>query len=204
MIERQPDFEDDKIRAWMFGPKDRKPEKSKGDPTMLSVDVEREEIFESRIYRFQASPEVLLYLIDHVMSRQPELEIPQEDVIPFARELMQDTAFKFLAKRRKEDGLVSSLLVAVSSDDRSLLSRQEWVEEGEYRQAVQEFETSFLPAGVLTAPLVTTLEEWRRYSQEGPFSRSYPIRRDSDDPVTYDDQTGGADNADPMAALVVS
>ena len=48
--------------------------------------------------------------------------------------------------------------------------RQERVGEDEYRQAVREFETSFLPEGILAAPLVVPLEEWRRYSQEDPFS----------------------------------
>ena len=86
-----------------------------------------------------------------------------------ATELMEDATFKFLAKRRKEDGLISSLLVAVRSGDRCLLSRQEWVEVAEYRQKVQDFETGFLPEGVLAPPLVVTLEEWRRYSEEGPF-----------------------------------
>lgn len=40
---------------------------------------------------------------------------------------MEGVTFKFLAKRRKEEGLISSLLVA------------------EYRQKVQEFEAGFLP-----------------------------------------------------------
>lgn len=170
MVEREPDFEDERIRAWTAGPEGRGAEEFKEDPTVLSLDAEHEEIFESRTYRFQAGPETLLYLIRLVTSRQPDLGLSREEIMRDARRLMQDTAFKFLAKRRKQDGLITSLLVAVTTGDRSLLLRQEWVEEDDYRQAVQEFEESSLSKGILTEPLVTTLEEWRRYSQQGPFS----------------------------------
>lgn len=170
MIERKPNFEDDKIRAWAAGPKDRELEKSQEDPTVMSLDVEREEIFESRTYRFRSGPETLFYLMELVTSRHFELGLSPEEVMQAAAELMEDTTFKFLAKRSKEDGLICSLLVAVGSNDRSLLLRQERVGEDGYRQAVQEFEASFLSEGILTEPLVTTLEEWQRYSQEGSFS----------------------------------
>lgn len=116
--------------------------------------------------------------MDLVISRQYELGLSPEEVVQAATELMEGITFKFLAKRRKEDGLVSSLLVAVRSGDRCLLSRQEWVEVAEYRQKVQEFEASFLPEGVLAPPLVVTLEEWRRYSQEGPFSEEVLSRQE--------------------------
>jgi len=128
MIERKPDFEDEKIRAWAAGPKDRELEKSEGDPTVMSLDVEHEEIFESRTYRFRGSSETLFYLMGLVTSRHFELGLSPGEVMQ-AAELMEDTTFKFLAKRSKEDSLISSLLVAVGSNDRSLLLRQEWVEE---------------------------------------------------------------------------
>jgi hypothetical protein len=170
MTERKPDFEDEKIRVWAPGPQDQERGEFKEDPTMMCLDVEHEEVFESRTYRFHASPEALQYLIGHIISQQPELRFYPEAVLQVTTKLLEDTTFKFLAKRRKEDGLITSLLIVVSDDDRCLLSRQERVEESEYRQAGHEFETCFLPPGVLTAPLIVTLEEWRRYSQEGPFS----------------------------------
>jgi len=169
MIERGPGFENDKIRAWKFKPEDQQVGETGRDPTMLSLDVEREEIFESRTYRFRRAPEALGYAMDLVTSRHYELGLSPEEVMQAATELMEGITFKFLAKRREEDGLISSLLVAVRSGDRCLLSRQEWVEVAEYRQKVQDFEAGSLPEGVLSPPLVVTLGEWRRYSQEGPF-----------------------------------
>ncbi len=170
-IERGPDFENDKIRTWKFGPEDQEGEEIGRDPTMLSLDVEREEIFESRTYRFRRGLEALGYVMGLVTSRQYELGFSPEEVMQAAAELMEGITFKFLAKRRREDGLVSSRLVAVRGGDRCLLSRQEWVEVAEYRQKVQAFEASFLPEGVLAPLLVVTLEEWQRHSQEGPFSQ---------------------------------
>ena len=174
MVERKLDFEDDKIRAWTFGSGEQELEKPWRDPTVMCVDVEREEVFESRIYRLRTSPEVLLYLVDLVTTREPESVPSPGAVVRFAVEMIDDTTFRFFAKRSREDGLISSLLVAVGGDDRCVLLQQEQVGEDEYRQAVQDFETSYLPEGTLTAPRVTTLEEWRRYSQEKPFSEEQP------------------------------
>ena len=58
-IERGPDFENDKIRTWKFGPEDQQVEEIGRDQTMQSLDVELEEIFESRTYRFRRAPEAL-------------------------------------------------------------------------------------------------------------------------------------------------
>ena len=172
-IERGPDFENDKIRAWKFGAEDREAEEIGRDPTRLSLDVEREEFFESRAYRFQPGPEALRLLVDQIASFRPGRrgELDGDEVVQTAAEVMEETSFKFLAKRRKEDGFVSFLLVVVTGGTRSLLARQEWCEETDYRQAVQEFETGFLPQGLLAPPLVVTVEEWRRYYQEGHFRR---------------------------------
>ena len=177
-IERGPDFENDKIRTWKFGPEDQEVEEVGRDPTMLSLDVEREEIFESRTYRFRPGLEALAYLTDLVASQQHALQLSPEEVMQGVGEMMEGITLKFLAKRRKEDGLVSSLLVAVRSGDRCLLSRQEWVEVADYRQKVQDFEAGFLPEGVLAPPLVVTLEEWRRYAHESPFSGTRPNARE--------------------------
>lgn len=138
MIEREPDFEDDKIRAWTFGEQPPEAEKFEGNPTTLSLDMEKEEIFESRTYRFRPGPEALAYFVDLVSSQKHQMELSPEEILQAARELMADITLKFLAKRRKENGLISSLLVAVRGNDRCLLSRQEWVEESEYLQKVQD------------------------------------------------------------------
>lgn len=174
MMEREPDFEDDKIRAWTASPEDQRLEEIGRDPTMLSLDMEKEEVFESRTYRFRPGPEALAYFVDLVSSQKHQLELSSGEILQAARELMAGITLKFLAKRRKEDGLIDSLLIAVKGNDRCLLSRQEWVEESEYLQKVQDFETGFLPGGVLSPPLVVAPEEWQRYSQEGPFSEAIP------------------------------
>ena len=171
MVEAEPSFEDDKMRTWTFGPGERAIQGIENDPTLMYVDVEREEVFESRTYRFRDSPEVFAFLVQTAAAQLTQAGAPTEAIIPFARELMVDTTYKFLAKRSKETGTITATLVAVGGGERCLLFRQENVDEDEYRQAVEGFETSYLPEGVLSPPLVTTLEEWRRYSDEGPFSQ---------------------------------
>jgi hypothetical protein len=173
MIEREPDFEDEKIRAWSAKPEDRK---VKRDPTLLPLDVEKEEIFESRVYHFRPSSTALFYLIELFASQHPEAKkLDPKEIASVATELMEEISFKFLAKRRKEDGAITSLLVVAASDRRSLLAHLDQVAESEYRQVVEIFEESFLTErGILAPPLVVTLEEWRRYSQKGPFTKERP------------------------------
>ena len=66
MIEREPDFEDDKIRAGT-----ERPEEEFGgvgrDPTMLGLDMERGEIYDIRTYRFRPGSEAMAYLADRVL-----------------------------------------------------------------------------------------------------------------------------------------
>ena len=174
MIEREPTFEDDNLRTWSFDARDREPSQFEGDPTLMYVDVDHEEIYESRTYRFQATPEVLDFLVDVAAARLAGTGARPTEIVPFARELLDDTTFKFLAKRSKEDGQITSMLVAVGGGTRSLILRQDQVQEDEYRQAVQAFETTYLPEGILDPPLVVTLEEWRRYAEGGPFAEERP------------------------------
>ena len=87
MIERRPDYEDEKMRAWTFGAADRRYEEFEGDPTVMRLEVEREEIFESRTYRFQPRPEVLLYLFDVATDLLSEQGVSDDEIIPFAVEL---------------------------------------------------------------------------------------------------------------------
>lgn len=121
MIEREPSFEDERIRTWTYSAERGEPETFEEDPTVMHLDVEREEIFESRIYRFRPDPEVLLYLIDQTTVSLSEQSPSPEEIVQFAKELMEDTTFKLLAKRNKPDGLVSSLLVAAGGGERFLL-----------------------------------------------------------------------------------
>lgn len=177
MVERRPDYEDERVRAWTFEPGEREPVRPEEDPTVMHLDVEREEVFESRTYRLQPSPETLQYLVELAASTLSDLAVSREQVVRFAAGLFHDTTFKFLSKRNKQDGLIDSLLVAAGGGDRCLLLRQDRVQEEEYRQAVLEFETDYLPEGVLAPPLVIALEDWQRYSRAGPFSEQLPTDR---------------------------
>ena len=174
MIERQPDYEDERIRVWKATPDGPSIEQSAEDPTVMRIDVEREEVFESRTYRFRPIPQAFLFVLDEAAAQLSAAGIsPEGKLVPFANELLHDTTFKFLAKRNKGDGLIDTMLVAIGGGDRSLLYRQERVTEEEYREAVHDFETGFLPEGVLADPLVTAREEWQNYAETGSLSEPH-------------------------------
>jgi len=67
-------------------------------------------------------------------------------------DMIEGTGIKFLAKQRKEDGRITHILVGISRRSRSLLDRQELVEEADYRKAVQEFEELPLSRAILSPP----------------------------------------------------
>jgi len=69
MKEREPNFEDDRIRAWVRQPKEENWEGLGQDSTVLSINEETEEIFESRTYRFRPTPEAYLLALDIVQAR---------------------------------------------------------------------------------------------------------------------------------------
>lgn len=125
---------------------------------MLSLDEDEEEILEYRTYQVLPNTKPSYYLINLEMLFQRrsigKLNLEPERVIELAVDLREGTTFRFLAKRRKKDGLVSSILTVVTDSDHYLLSRQEWAQEAEYRQGVREFETDILPVGSLSVPPV--------------------------------------------------
>lgn len=181
MKEREPDSENDKIRAWLI----RRPSEGRVEnehefegiekgPTVITIDEETEEIFESRAYHFKPCPETFSFHLGSLAKMMGEdlAKIPPEELVDHIMDMIEDTGTKFLAKRRKEDGRITYILVGISRDSRSLLDRQEWVEEADYRKAVQESEGPPLARAILSPPAVVALEEWRRYSEEGPLSRS--------------------------------
>lgn len=166
MLEREPDYEDPRIRAWTQSADDRDAEEYGRDPTIISLDMEKEEVYESRTYCLRLGLETLAYLTDLVAGRQSEMRMTPREVRDAVVELMGGITFKFLSKRRKEDGLISSKLVVVRGGDRALLLNHDWVGEEFYREGVRRFEEEFLPQGVLGQPLVVTLEQWRRFTKE--------------------------------------
>ena len=164
MLEREPDFEDEKIRLWKTDKDapDRPP--TEDDPTVLPVDMEKEEIFESRIYPALMHPTTVLYVAENVAN----LEEPPSLVEFFEkmRETMEDTCMKVLSKRNKEDGRINYIVIVVGGSVRGLVERGELPDEQSYRTMVAELEEAFVVKGIVGEPSVTTPEEWRRYEQE--------------------------------------
>ncbi len=181
MKEREPDFENEKIRASLIRPplegrveREHDLEGLEKDPTVITIDEETEEIFESRAYHFKPGPETFSFLLGSLAKMMGEdlVEIPPQELVDHVMDMIEGAGIKFLAKRRKEDGRITFILVGISRHSRSFLDRQELVEEADYRKAVQEFEELPLSRAILSPPAVVTLEEWRRYGEEGPLSRS--------------------------------
>jgi len=181
MKEREPDFENEKIRAWLIRPSLEGPEGKEHDleglekdSTVIAIDEETEEIFESRAYHFRPGPETFSFLLGSLAKTMGEdlAEIPLQELVDSVMDMIEDTGIKFLAKRRKEDGRITFILVGINRHSRSLLDRQELVEQAAYRRAVQEFEELPLSKAILSSPAVVTIEQWRRYAEEGPLSRS--------------------------------
>jgi len=181
MKEREPHFENEKIRAWLIRPslegpveKEQDFESLEKDPTVMTIDEEAEEIFESRAYHFGPGPETFSFLLGSLAKTMGEdlVEIPPEELVDYVMDMIEGAGIKFLAKRRKEDGRITFILVGISRHSRSLLDRQEFVEEADYRKAVQEFEELPLSKAILSSPAVVTIQEWRHYAEEGPLSRS--------------------------------
>jgi len=181
MKEHEPNFENEKIRAWLIRPSLEDPEGKEPDfeglekdPTVMTIDEEAEEIFESRAYHFRPSPETFSFLLGSLAKTMGEdlAQIPPGELVDHVMGMIEGTGIKFLAKRRKEDGRITFILAGRSRHSRSLLDRQELVEEANYRKAVQEFEELPLARAILSPPAVVILVECCRYAEEGPLSRS--------------------------------
>ncbi len=131
------------------------------DPTTLAVDFANEEIYESRVY--QVRPEALMLLAAEAISEHPDSD-PVE-VLVATEAPLREAAFRFMAKRDRQDGLLTYILVGVSAGRRDLLERQDKVGESLFRESVRAFEESIMQGGVVEAPAVVTLDEWRVYER---------------------------------------
>lgn len=152
--ERGPDFEDDKIRRWDEPP--GQPDEYEDDPSVLSVNAATEEIYESRSYALARGA------ARQLARSAAQFGIPFQTVVEFSEEM----SFKLFAKRRKEDGLLTYVLVFAGLGERHLLLREDRVSEERYRESVADFEASVLRSRLLQPPLVVTREEWREYEEE--------------------------------------
>ena len=176
MKEHGPDYEDEKIRITQVNrEKPPWPDLDK-DPTVIAIDEATEEVFESRVYRLKSDPEtfgaVLSMLWQRLRSRAGGIQL--DEAVDHAADVIDDTSVKFLAKRRKEDGRITYLLVGISPESRWIMDRRELIEETDYRKAVGEFEELPLFRTVLAEPVVLTYDEWRRYADEGVLPPEHP------------------------------
>jgi len=106
----------------------------KDDPSVLDINMELEEIYESRVYGLGRGA------LEMITGSAAEHDIPFRAVLGFG-----EMSFKYLAKRRKAVGLIIFILVFSGLGERHLLMREEWIPEGRYRDLVKEFEEDVLP-----------------------------------------------------------
>lgn len=171
---QRPNFEDDRITFWKHPPKGESADEIKEDPTSLSIDVDTEEVFESRVYPLQATQETAILVFRMARMALAEQNLSESDpdfkkVIERGDEMLANGEFKFLAKRRKADGRITHVLLFHSPGWRCLVGRTDWDTEKDYRSAVTRFEVGFLERGLVFEPTVATLEEWQRYAEKiGP------------------------------------
>jgi hypothetical protein len=172
MKEREPDFEDSKIRSWLRRPEEHDLENLDPAHTAITIDEETEEIFESRAYRFASGAETFSFLLGALAETMGErlIEVPPEELAYYVTDIIESGGIKFLAKRHKEDDRITYIVVGISRYSRWLLDRQELVGKADYRQVVHKFEELFLSREILSPPVVVTLEEWRRYDEGGLLS----------------------------------
>jgi len=160
MVERDPDFEDEKIRLWRT-PKEKPPPYDAGDETVMAVDLGREEVYESRVYPLLPHP-VTIAFVAAWLARQEEPP-PQDEFLLLVQSAIGESLLKVLAKRDRSDGRISYLVVAVGPELRVLIERGEAADEEKYRRMVAHLEDELVVPGVVGEPQVTTPEEWRQY-----------------------------------------
>ena len=170
MKEREPDFEDDKVRIQRVQPQAPEWQDMDKDPTVIAINEETEEIFESRVYKLKTDPKTFTLVLDVLCQRTDRHGVGLGQAVDSAADIVDETSIKFLAKRRKEDGRITYLLVGISPESRWVLDRRDLVSEAEYCTTVETFEGLPLFKAILSPPLVVALDEWRRYVERGAFS----------------------------------
>jgi len=98
MKEREPDFENEKIRAWLMRPSlegrvEKEPdfEGLEKDPTVITIDEETEEIFESRAYHFRPGPETFSFLLGSLAQTMGAdvVEIPPQELVDHIMDMIK-------------------------------------------------------------------------------------------------------------------
>ena len=158
MERRGPDYEDEKIRAWRVRPGEGRPER---DPSVLDIDLKREEIYESRVY--EVTPEALKYIALDTLANNPGRD--PSDVLKRLLESLDDATFRILAKQDHEDQLLTWVHVSRLGGTRTLIARVDRKPEADFRAFVPEFEASGIRSGTVYPPTVVTLDEWREHAR---------------------------------------
>ena len=154
MERREPDFEDERIRQWRARPEEPV---DRDDPTMLGIDGAHEELYESRIY--QVRSEFLAGIVFDAAEDDPELALAA-----LLLASSDDTTLRMLAKRNKDDGRLTFIVVGAFAGHRTLLGREDGIEEEGYLEFVRSFEENAFSRGLASTPTVITLDQWREYT----------------------------------------
>ena len=160
------------IRAWKLHPGEPGGEEVENDETRLCVDLKTEDMLEARTYEFEPGMPALSYVMGSVVGtmvargEQPDFFKATWTAI----RIVENTRFQFAAKRRKDDGRVTYMLVSSTPRNRHILGHAEWIEEWEYREAVAAFETRFPRKDVLAVPTVVDADHWQRFSDSQTHS----------------------------------
>lgn len=155
-MEYEKEFEDERIIQWRIAEGSERPG---ADPTVLEVDLLREEPFESRVYAVR--PEPMAALTAAAAAEHPEVR-SERFVLAYLSGM--DATFRIFAKRDKSDLRITAVLVGVFAGTRTLLERRDALLEDGFRSWVEEAEQELVDGGVVDAPTVITLEEWRSYA----------------------------------------
>lgn len=161
-MEREPAFEDDNIKVWRL---DKSEEDIELGPTTLEIDGNSEP-YESRVYGLSEAERLKLA----VEAARERPDLPLEHLVD--EFLGTEGSVRILAKRDRETGQLSYIMVGTWGDQRVLVERQADTTEALFRERVQLFEAGAVADGVFDAPQVIDLEAWRRYAAErrGPTS----------------------------------
>ena len=161
--DREPDFEDERIQMWRA----RRLGSASSDfidESVLSVDLEKEEVFESRVYPLVPHPATLAFAESRLQS-SPAPGDPAR-LLEELQRVIEQSALKVASKRSRADGQITYLVAAIGSEGGALIEQHQVPDEASYRRAVLELEEDLLVPGLVDEPSITTLDEWRWYEQQ--------------------------------------
>lgn len=135
----EPTIETDQLRVWVAEESDdlqERYEKSRDDPSVVTLEIGSVEPFETRAYKL------------------PSLFFGG------------DASFKILATINCETSLIDVKVVGITYLGRQLISEENDVTEEVYRGMVDAVERSSVIAPLLGEPLIVTREEWKAVIDE--------------------------------------